>query len=78
MSKKYAEQEHKDAVQLQKWRRALRMSTTKGKSTCPDKVRDYLDANMRGWRRQPTEFNLWTFITVVITAIRILSLNPLV
>jgi superfamily II DNA or RNA helicase len=41
-------QEHKDAVKLGRWKQAL-----KGKGNgikCSDKVRDYLDENLKGWR----------------------------
>jgi len=34
------EQEHRDAVQLDEWRRG----------NCSDEVRDYLDKNLQGWR----------------------------
>ena len=34
------EQEHRDALQLDEWRRG----------TCPDKVREYLDKELPGWR----------------------------
>ena len=42
------EQENKDANKLGHWKQALK---GKGRSKCSDKVRDYLDTNLKGWRR---------------------------
>jgi ribosomal RNA-processing protein 8 len=43
------EQEHKDAIKLQNWKKALK---GKGRGKCSDKVRDYLDENLPGWRTE--------------------------
>jgi superfamily II DNA or RNA helicase len=40
-------QEHKDAIKLSDWDRGLK---GKGTSNCPDKVLNYLDENIKGWR----------------------------
>jgi hypothetical protein len=40
-------QEHRDAVQLSRWRQALNGSKT---HKCPDEIRDFLDTHMKGWR----------------------------
>jgi len=37
------EQEHRDALQLDEWRRG----------TCPDEVREYLDKELPEWRVEP-------------------------
>jgi ribosomal RNA-processing protein 8 len=41
------EQENKDAHKLSNWKIALK---GQGRSICSDKVRDYLDNNLKGWR----------------------------
>jgi superfamily II DNA or RNA helicase len=41
------EQENKDAQKLRDWKKALK---GKGHKLCSDEVRDYLDANLPGWR----------------------------
>jgi superfamily II DNA or RNA helicase/ribosome modulation factor/uncharacterized protein YeaC (DUF1315 family) len=43
------EQEYKDACKLVGWKQALK---GKGKSLCPDSVRDYLDIHLPGWREE--------------------------
>ena len=40
-------QENKDYNKLNDWKKALKGT---GKGKCPDEVRDYLDANLPGWR----------------------------
>jgi ubiquinone/menaquinone biosynthesis C-methylase UbiE len=41
------EQEHKDAVKIRDWKRVLKGF---GHGKCSDKVRDYLDQHLPGWR----------------------------
>jgi hypothetical protein len=43
------EQEFKDALKLTRWKLALKGNRT-GYGICSDEVRDYLDAEMKGWR----------------------------
>lgn len=40
-------QEHEDALKLERFKKAIRQGD---KKSCPDEVRDYLDANLPGWR----------------------------
>jgi ribosomal RNA-processing protein 8 len=43
------EQEYKDAVKLGRWKQVLK---GQGRSICSDKVRDYLDMNLKDWRKE--------------------------
>ena len=46
------EQENKDAVKLGNWKKALK---GQGKSICSNEVRNYLDLNLKDWRKKQDE-----------------------
>jgi ubiquinone/menaquinone biosynthesis C-methylase UbiE/ribosome modulation factor len=43
-------QETKDAQKLGNWKQALKGNGNAGKHKCPDKIRNYLDQHLPGWR----------------------------
>jgi ribosomal RNA-processing protein 8 len=57
------EQEHKDAQKLGQWKKGLSNKT--GGHNCPNKVRDYLDIYLEGWRDEPYEKILENVINII-------------